>query len=416
MKRISSGNWVARFWIFWMSQTVARIGSAFSGFALIWWVAKTYGTATSLASGTLITMLPSILLGPIIGTLVDRLHRKTVILCANLVYAVAAASLFALSESGMLTLWHLYVVMFVNALAGQFHYLAVSSATTLLVPAEHLQRIGGISQLREGAVSVFAPPVGALLLEAIGLNGVLFIEILTAISALALVASIRIPDPPAQPADTAHEGVFAAVRSGFAYVVAWPGMLALMGMAMVLNLFFNPAFALMPLLVKSYFGGGVTQLAWMETGFGVGMIAGSLLLGVWGGFTRKLYTLLAGVGVMGVAVTVLGLLPTSGIWYAIAAMAVVGVAQPLTQAPLMAIIQGTVSLELQGRVMGFLGTAAGIISPIGLILAGPVSDWLGVQVWYLVAGVVALLAVPVGLALPALRDLDDAKTAPGTVH
>lgn len=412
MQQMTSTHWVTRFWVFWMSQTVARIGSAFSGFALVWWVAKTYGTATSLASGTLITMLPSILLGPIIGTLVDRLHRKTVILCANVVYITAAASLFALSEAGILALWHLYVVMFVNALAGQFQYLAVSSATTLLVPAEQLQRIGGISQLREGAVSVFAPPVGALLLEAIGLNGVLFIEIMTASTALVLVASILIPDPPAQATDTAHEGVFAAVRTGFSYVVAWPGLLALMGMAMVLNLFFNPAFSLMPLLVKSYFGGGVQQLAWMETSFGVGMIAGSVLLGVWGGFTRKLHTLLAGVGAMGLAIVILGFLPTTGIWYAIAAMAIIGIAQPLTQAPLMAIIQGTVSLDMQGRVMGFLGTAAGVISPIGLLLAGPVSDWLGVQIWYIVAGVVALIAVPVGLALPALRDLDDEKTAP----
>jgi DHA3 family macrolide efflux protein-like MFS transporter len=90
-------------------------------------------------------------------------------------------------------------------------------------------------------------------------------------------------------------------------------------------------------------------------------------------------------------------------------MVIIGVAQPLTNAPLMAIIQGTVPLELQGRVMGFLGSAAGIISPIGLLLAGPVSDRLGVQVWYLVAGVVALIAVPVGLLLPVLRTLDDSK-------
>lgn len=142
----------------------------------------------------------------------------------------------------MLTLWHLYVVMFVNALAGQFHYLSVSAATTLLVPAELLQRIGGISQLREGAVSVLAPPVGALLLEAIGLNGVLFIEIVTAMMAFALVLSIRIPDPPAAAEGSTHEGVFAALRSGFAYVVGWPGLLALMAMAMVINLYLTRHF------------------------------------------------------------------------------------------------------------------------------------------------------------------------------
>jgi DHA3 family macrolide efflux protein-like MFS transporter len=128
-----------------------------------------------------------------------------------------------------------------------------------------------------------------------------------------------------------------------------------MAMAMVVNLFFNPAFSLMPLLVKDHFQGGVIQLAWMETGFGAGMIAGSLLLGVWGGFTRKLYTLLLGVAVMGLAAFFLGVLPSSGILTAIAAMVIIGIAQPLTNAPLIAIIQGTVPLELQGRVIGLPG-------------------------------------------------------------
>ena len=400
-------HWVWPFWIFWTSQTIARIGGAFSGFALVWWVAKTYGSATSLASGTLITMLPSILFGPFIGSLVDRLNRKHVIIAAGCVYGVSAASLFALAELQVLALWHVYVVMFVNALAGQFHYLAVSAATAVLVPGEQLQRISGFSQLREGAVSLMAPPVGALLLESIHLDGILFLEICTSILAVLFIVVMTIPHVvPAHDADNPPEHMFASVKSGFAYIVAWPGMLALMGLAMVLNMFYNPAFSLMPLLVKNHFLGDVKALALMETAFGAGMIAGSVLLSAWGGFRRKTDTMLAGVAVMGVAILVLGFAPGNWFPVGLGCMVVVGLTQPLTNGPLMAIIQGNVDIAMQGRVMGFLGTAAGIISPIGLLLAGPVADTYGVQLWYIVAGIVSVIAVPVGLVLAPFRGLD----------
>jgi DHA3 family macrolide efflux protein-like MFS transporter len=83
--------WKWRFGLFWVSQTIARFGGAFSGFALVWWVTKTYGTATALVSGTLITLLPGILLGPLIGTIVDRNSRRFFIVMSNLVYALSAA-------------------------------------------------------------------------------------------------------------------------------------------------------------------------------------------------------------------------------------------------------------------------------------------------------------------------------------
>jgi DHA3 family macrolide efflux protein-like MFS transporter len=352
-------------------------------------------------------MLPGILFGPFIGSLVDRLNRKYVIIAAGIVYGLSAATLFALAELQLLALWHVYVVMFCNALAGQFHYLAVSAATAVLVPGEHLQRISGVSQLREGAVSLMAPPVGALLLESIHLDGILFLEICTSILAIVFVLATRLPQPaPPDDAGEAPESIFASVKSGFSYIVAWPGMLALMGMAMVLNLFFNPAFSLMPLLVKNHFLGDVKALALMETVFGAGMIAGSLLLGAWGGFSRKTDTMLVGVAGMGVAILVLGVTPSNWFYVGLACMAVIGLTQPLTNGPLMAIIQGNVDIALQGRVMGFLGTAAGIISPIGLLMAGPVADTYGVQIWYVVAGVVSVLAVPVGLLLPSFRGLD----------
>lgn len=403
--------WQWRFGLFWVSQTIARFGGAFSGFALVWWVTKTYGTATALVSGTLITLLPGILLGPLIGTIVDRNSRRFFIVMSNLVYAASAAVLFGLSHYDQLQLWHLYVVMFVNSLAGQFHFMAINAATAQLVPADQLQRVSGLGQLREGAVSIIAPPAGALLLEYLYLDGVLFLEICTAAAAAMMMLSIAIPKPTVA-ADAPKLSVLADLRAGLRYVVSWPGLMVLMGVSMLLNLLFNPAFSLLPLLVKNHFNGGALQLAWFEMAFGIGMIGGSVVLGVWGGFKVRIHTMLLGLLGMGVSITVLATVSTTGLYYAIAAMACFGLMQPIANGPLFAILQSTVPQAMQGRVFGLIGSAAGFMAPIGLLLAGPASDAFGLQIWFLAAGIASMVMVPVLWLLPAMRNFERDTTIP----
>ena len=403
--------WKWRFGLFWVSQTIARFGGAFSGFALIWWVTKTYGTATALAAGTLITLLPGIVLGPLIGTIVDRNSRRFFIVMSNLVYALSAAILFGLSHYGLLQLWHLYVVMFVNSLAGQFHFMATNAATTQLVPEDQLQRVSGLGQLREGAVAIIAPPAGALLLEYMHLDGVLLLEIGTGVAAAMMMLSIVIPKPTID-ADAPKLSVLADLRAGLRYVAGWPGLMVLMLVSMLLNLLFNPAFSLLPLLVKNYFHGGALQLAWFEMAFGIGMISGSVVLSVWGGFKVRIHTMLLGLLGMGVSIMVLATASQTGLYIGIAAMALFGIAQPIANGPLFAILQSTVPKEMQGRVFGLMGSAAGFMSPIGLLLAGPASDKFGLQIWFLAAGVVSLVMVPVLWFLPAMRNFERDATIP----
>lgn len=398
-------GWVGRFALFWGSQTIARFGGSFSNFALIWWVAQTYGTATALATGTMISMLPGIVLGPLIGTIVDRNNRKLFIVASNVIYALSAGALFMLAHYQLLEIWHLYVVMFINSLAGQFHYMAVMAATPMLVPNDQLQRVSGLSQLREGAVAIVAPPVGALLLELIHLDGILLLEVATGIAAALIMVGIAIPNPPAPPVEE-RKSVLGDLRAGLRYVLGWPSLLALMSIAMVLNLLFNPAFSLIPLLVKNVLQGGALQLAWLEMALGIGMIVGSLLLAAWGGFRTRIYTMVLGVLGMGIAAVVLARVGANGLYMAIGSMAVFGLVQPLANGPIFAIIQARVAPEMQGRVMGFMGSLAGAVSPIGLLLAGPVSDQFGLQSWYLAAGVMSLLTVPLVLLWPLVRDIE----------
>ena len=399
-------GWVKPFAALQVSQTIARFGGAFSNFALVWWVAQTFGTATSLATGVLISMLPGVVLGPLIGTIVDRMSRRFFIITSNLVHASTAGVLFVLAHYGWLELWHLYTAMFINSVAGQFHFMAVNAAIPMLVPSEQLQRVSGIGQLREGAVAIMAPPVGALLLELIHLDGILLLEVCTGLMAASIMAWIAIPRPVVTAAAQSNT-VWRDLRDGFVYLRAWPGLMALLGVAMVLNMLFNPAFSLMPLLVKDYLRGGAIELAWMETALGVGMIVGSIGLGVWGGFSRRIFTMVVGVLGMGIGAVVLGRIGHDGLYVGIGAMALFGIMQPLTNGPLMAIIQSKVAPEMQGRIMGFMGSLSGAITPIGLLLAGPAADRFGLQIWYLAAGIASLAVVPIILVWRTLRTIEE---------
>ena len=114
-----------------------------------------------------------------------------------------------------------------------------------------------------------------------------------------------------------------------------------------------------------------------------------------------------GVIVLGLGFVVLGFTPGSLFWIALASMLVVGLMIPLVDGPIMAILQGTVTPEMQGRVFTLMGSLLWITSPFSLAVAGPVSDWLGLQVWYITAGVLCGVIGVAGFFTPAIVHIEE---------
>jgi DHA3 family macrolide efflux protein-like MFS transporter len=175
---------------------------------------------------------------------------------------------------------------------------------------------------------------------------------------------------------------------------------------MVVKIALTPAFVLLPLLVREHFGGGAAELSLLESVVGVGIVAGGLLLGAWGGFRRKILTTLVGMGALGLGFVVLGLTPGGWFWLGLACVFVAGFVIPLVDGPIMAILQSTVSPEIQGRVFMLMGSLLSLTSPFGLAVAGPVSDWLGLTVWYLAAGVLCGATGVAGFFIPAIVGIE----------
>lgn len=406
-------NWAARFFTVWGGQAFSLFGSALVQFALVWYLTKQTGSATILATATLVAMLPQILLGPFAGALVDRWNRRVIMMVADGGIALATVLLAYLFANGHVQIWHIYAIMMVRSLGGAFHYPAMQASTSLMVPEKQLTRISGANQTLMGAINIIAPPTGALLLEVLPMQGVLAIDIVTALIAISPLVFISIPQP-ARSAETQEEngeskpaGFMQDVREGLRYVATWPGLLAILIMATVINFLLTPTGALMPLLVTKHFGLGALEFGLMDSAWGFGVIIGGLILSTWGGFKRKVATSMMGIIGIGLGVTVVGLTPADLYWLAIAGMAFSGIMNPITNGPLFALVQSNVRPDMQGRVMSLIMSAATAMTPLSLMVAGPLSDAIGIRTWFWFGGLICLLMGIGAFFVPAIMNVEN---------
>lgn len=402
----SPHNSLKPFFLIWGGQTVSLLGSQLVQFALIWWLTQTTGSATVLATASLVGMLPQVVLGPFVGVLVDRWNRRLTMLFADSAVALATLVLAYLFWAGAVQIWHVYVILFVRSLAGGFHWPAMQSSTTLMVPQEHLARIQGLNQMVGGGLNVIAAPLGALLLSLLPMQGILAIDVVTALCAILPLLFVFVPQPLRQTA-VSQTSYWADLRAGLRYVWSWPGLLMLMFLAMFINLVLSPAFSLLPLLVAQELQGGAQELGWVQAALGLGVLAGGLLLSVWGGFRRRIHTTLTALIFMGIAVFLLGIAPAGYLMLAIGAAAFFGAMQALVNGPLQAVFQATIEPAMQGRVMTLISSLAAGMAPLGLLIAGPVADLVGVRVWYLVGSLVTAGIGLAGWVLPVVRQIED---------
>jgi DHA3 family macrolide efflux protein-like MFS transporter len=402
-------DWATSFFTIWIGQALSLVGSRVGGFALVWWLTRETGSATILAMASFVALLPNVFLGPIVGALVDRWNRRLVMFVADSVIALFSAWLAFLFWADALQVWHVYVIMFIRALGGTFHFPAMQASTSLMVPKAQLARVSGMNQTLQGIMSIVTPPLGAFLMEALPLHTIMAIDVLTAAFAIAPLFFVYIPQPKrreeiAQADMALKPSLWQDVKEGFLYIWHWRGMFIVLLSAMVLNLLVGPGMSLLPILVTKTFNGGALQLGWLNSAWGIGVVAGGLTLSAWGGFKRKIITALMGFIGMSLGFLVVGLAPSTAFWLVWGGLLFAGFMNPITNAPFFAILQDVVAPDMQGRVFTVTMSLTAAAMPLGMAVAGPIVDWLGVQIWFILSGVIGLL---VGLSFPLL---------PGVMH
>ncbi len=400
-----SNAWLAPFGTIWAGQAFSLLGSNLVQFALVWWLTQESGSATVLATASLVAFLPEVLLSPFAGALVDRWNRRWVMIIADGGIALATLALIALFWTDVVQFWHIYVILMIRSSGGIFHWAAMQASTSLMVPEQHLSRVNGLNASLNGGLRIIAPPLGAILIKALPMHFVLSVDVVTALLAIGSLVIVAIPQPQrASQSEASFKGVWQDMLEGARYAWAWTGLVLIMGFAALLNFFLTPTHTFLPLLVTEFFKGDVWQLSYLEVALGIGVVLGGLLLTAWGGFKRRIVTALAAISFMSVGLLLLAVAPPNAYWMAVAGLAIMGFFNPIANGPIFAILQSKVSPEMQGRVFTLLSAVASAMVPLSMVVSGPLVEWLGIKTWYWVAGGTCLvLSLAAFLVVPLIN-------------
>jgi len=398
-------NWKRPYFTILSGEAVSLVTSGILQMVLIFYLTEKTGSALVLSMATFFGFLPQALLGPFIGVWVDRWNRKFVMIGADLFIALAGVALAILALNVEPPIWVVLGILFLRSVGAAFHSPAMSAITPLLVPEDQLVKCAGYSSSIQSISFLVSPALGALLYARWSMSAIVGLDVLGAIVASAFVALIAIPKPPKTEL-TGQTSFFMDLKNGYTAIREEKGLFQMLWIGTLYMLVFMPINALFPLMSMGYFGGTTTHAAIAETTFSAGMLIGGLVLGVWGGFKRRILTLGASVTLMGIGLAASGLLPKQGFIGFAALCVVMGFSAPFHGVQ-SALFQERIAPECLGRVFSLSMSMMSLAMPIGLILAGAFAEVIGVHTWFLISGVLVIAIALLMMSMPAIRALDD---------
>jgi len=164
------------FWKFWTGQTISTLGSSFTSFAFPLLIFQLTGSSLNLALTVVATVLPYLLFGLVIGAWVDRANRKRLMVVTDLARALVIASIPLASVEGLLSVWWIYAVAFLNSALTICFDAANFAAVPSLVRQEDLVTANGRVQAGYATAKVGGPLLGGLLIIVVPLPMLLLID------------------------------------------------------------------------------------------------------------------------------------------------------------------------------------------------------------------------------------------------
>lgn len=395
-------HWKQKFAVLWVGQALSILTSMLSQYALIWYLTDLTGSSTVLSLATMAALLPQGILSLFTGAFADRFDRRTIMIAADGAIGAISLVLALMAWRAPLTPGPILLVAALRSVGGAFHAPCLQAVTPLIAPPEALTRCAGWSQGIQTVSMLLSPALAAALYAAVPLHWIILMDTLGAVFAICGLLLARLPALKVGDAGRKLR-LWQDTREGFAVLRSHRWLWQLCLICALFSVAFMPVSALFPLMSMQYFGREAAAAALVETAFSVGMLAGSVLLGLWGGGKDKILTMTAAVLAMGGALAVTGVLPPSGFWWFAGLSLLMGVTCPFFNSVFMALIQERVEAQYLGRVLGLSGAMMTLASPIGLGATALLAEHTGLTLWFLLAGVVTLLCGGLMLLFPAVR-------------
>lgn len=402
-------GWQRRYWFIFSGQALSIIGSSLTQFVLIWWIADTTGSVSKLALAGTVALLPQAILSPIGGVLADRYSRRMIMIFADMISAICVGILMILFITGFIELWHIYLMMGIRGAMQAFQSPAVEASTAMLVPKTFIARAAGLNQILMGVTLVASAPLGALAISMMPLGWALSIDVFTALLAITPLFFFGIPQYKKEKKNRhVITEILAELKEGIAFVWKDEGLKRLFPLLGGIVLIIMPTFTFIPLLVKDHFNGGVHEVGAMEALAGVGMVLGGIVITILAP-KRKMIWILSGLGLSCFCISLTALMPERLFWLASFFWMISSLTFIFANAPLTALLQTIIPNQIQGRVLSLLNMIMGLAAPVGLMVATPIGEWLGLQLLFITVGFLGGLLAFVGFASHHLNNIEKTK-------
>ncbi|WP_079661528.1 MFS transporter [Streptomyces sp. 3214.6] len=385
--------------LFFLGQVVSNIGTWMQRIAQDWLVLSLTGSATAVGITTALQFLPMLLFGLYGGVLVDRLPKRRALLFTQSAMALTGIALAALTLSGHVEVWHVYLAAFAVGLATVVDNPARQSFVSEMVGPDQLQNAVSLNSANFQSARLVGPAVAGLMITGVGTgwaflaNGLSFVAPITGLL-LMRARELHVVERAPRAKGQLREGLhYVAGRPDLIWTIVLVGFIGTFGFNFPVYL---SAFA------DDVFHAGAGSYSLFNTLMAVGSLAGALLAARRG--TARMRVLIAAAVAFGAMEIVAATAPS--LWLFTLLMAPIGMFGMTVNVTANTSIQMATDPAMRGRVMAlymmvFLGG-----SPIGAPIAGWVTDAYGVRAGLAVGGAIATAAaVTIGVILARVGGL-----------
>jgi len=387
----------------WLSQTVSDSGDLVFLISIVWYVLLSTGSVVLVGIAFAAFLIPSILVAPIAGVYVDRFNRRSVILAAYALQGSVVAAGGALYVEHLLVFPAVLTIVLMVEIGHQFTIPANSALVGRAVPREDLIAANGLLQSSGSTNQLGSSVLGGVLIGLLGIGIPLTYD--AASFAVGFVIMLAVsprfgtpsPSPTREQEKPKPPGWFEDFRDGVRYIRRDRLMLQFAIVGVVVSFFPMGLQGLWAPYVKSALSGSASLFGFFEAAFAFGAILGGLLIGGIGSRVKAGHLLF--LGLLGQAISIIGLGLTRQPIVALAFASGLGLSQATNTIPFQSLLQAKLPSHLFGRVSTLLSTLVFAPSPAIIVLSSAFASATSVTFIVEAYGVAMLGCVLVGLLL-----------------
>ncbi|PTL75498.1 MFS transporter [Vitiosangium sp. GDMCC 1.1324] len=388
--------------LFFIGQSVSLVGTWLTRVAASWLVYRLSGSALLLGVVGFCGQIPTFVLAPFAGVLVDRWNRHRLLVVTQVLSMLQSFALAALSLAGVIEVWHVAVLMMVQGLINAFDVPGRQAFVVEMVEDRaDLPNAIALNSSMFNAARLLGPSVAGGLIAWVGEGGCFLLD---GVSYLAVIASLLAMRMTWRETHETRRALLEELKEGFVYAFHFPPIRAMLLLLAVVSLMGMPYTVLMPVMASNVLKGGPSTLGFLMAATGLGALSGA-------GYLASRRTV-RGFGKVIVATASLfggGLIAfalSRSVVLSLAALVATGYGMMVTTAACNTLLQTIVEERMRGRVMSFYAMAFMGTAPFGSLLAGALAARIGAPATIAVGGVVCLVAAAwFYVKLPSLRKL-----------